>query len=127
MGKINYLKRKYTDMRFGMSQFAVVIGITNFLLISYNLTVIKDYIEFHWYALISANFFIISLIVIGKLFRVKQMSTDNTLAFAQQPIDRHRDRIILENLLEIKNHLNLKNSPETIRFLEILKKLEKKL
>lgn len=126
MNKLDFLKRRYADMRYGQAQLAVIIGIINFLLISYNFSMFKDFIEFHWYVLVAINIFGIGLILLGKGFRVKQMSTDHNLAFSQAPLDRRKDRIILENLLEIKKHLKLSITNESIKFLELLKKLEKR-
>ena len=126
MNKTDFLKRRYADMRYGQAQLAVMIGLINFLLISYNFSMFKDFIEFHWYVLIAINIFGVGLIVLGKGFRIKQMSTDHNLAFVQAPLDRKTDKIILENLLAIKKHLNLKISDESIEFLELLKKIEKR-
>lgn len=126
MNKIDFLKRRYADMRFGQAQFAVMIGITNFLLLTYNFTSLKDWLEFHWYALIAVNIFVIGLIILGKGFRLKQMSTDSNLSFYQAPLWRKYDRIQLENTLDIKNHLDLEITPETKEFLKLLKRVEKR-
>jgi len=114
---ITKLKRRYADMRWGFAQVSVIIGLTNFLLISYNFTNAKELVSFPIFILLTVFGFIASLIVIGKIFRDKQMGVDHDLGFENAPLNAKTYRIIIEQLPQTK---------ESIEFVKYLKKIEDK-
>jgi len=65
----------------GYNIFAPMIAMSNFILIAYNFTNLKDIMPMWTFAIIAIALLISSLIVIGLLFQRKQHSTDLSLAY----------------------------------------------
>ena len=110
------LKRRYADLRFGYAQIGIVIGLANFLLLAYNFTNAKNILSFPIFVIITACGFSVVLILIGKLFRNKQMGVDHDLGFENAPLQAKTFRIILEQFSYTK---------EATDFIEYLKRIER--
>ena len=108
MTKIHNLKRRYSDLRWGYSQVGFLIGMVNFLILFYNFTGIKTMLNFWVFAVLSFGLFLIAFMLVGKVFRQKQMSTDANLSFEQQPLYAKTYRMLLEQGVqtdEVKKHV----------------------
>lgn len=77
------IKRLYYDLRQGQSVIFPIVSLVNFIIISYSLTNITNLIPFRFYIPIVVITMIVSLIVIGNVFRKKQQSTDFALSYEQ--------------------------------------------
>lgn len=111
----NKLKRRYADLRFGYAQVGILIGLANFLLLAYNFTNAKDIVSFPIFILITAVGFAAVLILIGKVFRNKQMGVDHDLGFENAPLNAKTFRIILEQFPPNK---------ETTDYIQYLRNIE---
>ena len=110
------IKELYHKMRLGQSVVFPVISMTNFIIISYSLTMIKDVIPIHFYIPIFAVALISILMVIGSVFHNKQQSTDFNMNFRKQTHLIKSIRLLLES--------QLKKTPETETWIKELKKME---
>jgi len=109
------IKRRYADLRFGYAQIGLVIGLANFLLLAYNFTNAKELVSFPIFILVTASIFGAALIIIGHQFRNRQMGVDHDLGFEKAPLNAKTYRLILQQF---------PSTPETIDFIEYLKKIE---
>ena len=112
---IGKLKRRYADLRVGFAQISIVIGLTNFLLITYNFTNAKDIVSFPVFVLLTAFGLVVILILIGKSFRNRQMGVDHDIGFEKAPLNAKTFRIILEQFPP---------TIETVDYIKYLKKIE---
>jgi general stress protein CsbA len=72
-------------MRIGQSVFFPVMGMINFIIISYSLTDISKYVSMEYYVPIVIIGLVTGLIGIGSMFRKKQQSTDFTISYENNP------------------------------------------
>lgn len=108
------LKRRYADLRWGASQIGFVIGVSNFILLVYNFTDLKQ-LPFELFAPLMGIILVVVYSFAGKIFRTKQMRVDHDLGFEQNPQMAKTLRMILE-----QNNTN----PETLNQIEYLRKIE---
>lgn len=79
------IKRIYFDMRTGQTVFFPVMGMINFIIISYSLTEIGEILPIEYYIPIVVIVLVLSLIAIGSIFRKNQHSTDTTMIYENNP------------------------------------------
>lgn len=119
--KINnsLFKRCYADVRWGYAQIGFFIGLGNFLILVYNFTDAKNYIDFGIFIPIISVIFLLVFLFVGTYFRKNQMAIDHDLGFERDPSTARIFRIILENLtpnIEIKNQIEYLKKIEEQRF-----------
>jgi len=78
-------KKIYFDMRIGQSVFFPIMAMINFIIISYSLTDISNIVPMEYYVPIVISTLVISLILIGSVFRKRQHATDVTIAYENNP------------------------------------------
>lgn len=118
------IKKLYFDLRQGYSHFGAILGISNFVMISYGLTVIKDYIPFRYFVIIVFFGMAFLLVAIGMTFRKRQMSTDLDQGFLRASEASKTTRILFDDIFEIKKALNLQISQESLDRRNLLKQIE---
>ncbi|HSA76902.1 MAG TPA: hypothetical protein VLE02_05105 [Nitrosarchaeum sp.] len=118
------IKKLYFDLRQGYSHFGAILGISNFVMISYGLTVIKEYIPFRYFVVIVFLGMAFLLVIIGMTFRKKQMSTDLDQGFLRASEASKTTRILFDDIFEIKKALNLQISQESLDRRNLLKNIE---
>ena len=118
------IKKLYFDLRQGYSHFGAILGISNFVMISYGLTVIKDYIPFRYFVIIVFFGMTFLLVAIGMTFRKKQMRTDLDQGFLRASEASKTTRILFDDIFEIKKALNLQISQESLDRRNLLKQIE---
>ena len=79
------VRRRYHDVRAGMVTISPVVAISNFLLIAYNFSVIKDMIPFELFTVLFVVGSIVTFMIIGGLFRKNQYKIDNAIQFENNP------------------------------------------
>lgn len=114
------IKRHYTDMRYGSGVSVPVFSYSSFILIAYNFTGLQQ-IPFAIFAPLFTAGLITLFIITGKVFRVKQLSTDQDLLYAQQKELIRTQRITLEAIVK---HPDLETTQAVLERIEYLKKLE---
>jgi hypothetical protein len=102
-----------------------VIAFSNFLLLAYNFTGLKDTIPFHLFVPLFIVSILVLLVTIGKLFRMKQQATDITLSFERSVEANKSIRIITEYMIELGKKLDVKTPKEILDRVEYLKKIER--
>ncbi len=110
------IKELYNKMRLGQAVIFTIISMTNFIIISYSLTMIKDFIPIHIYIPIFAVALISILMVIGSIFHNKQQSTDFNMNFSRQTNLIKSIRLMLES--------QSNKTPETETWIKELEKME---
>ncbi len=110
-----YIKRRYAEIRWGYAQVGFFIGLSNFMILSYNFTGIKDIIRMEYFIPIVGIIFAILFTSIGAYFRKNQMSLEHDLGFERAPTTARMFRIILEGL---------KPTDEVIKEIQYLKRIE---
>lgn len=110
-------QRRFSDLKWGYSQVGIMIGLSNFLLLIYNFTGVKTILSFEYFVILSIVIIIIPLLLIGTLFRKKQMGVEYTLGFEQAPAQATVFRMILEQLPQ---------TDETMNYIKYLRKIEEK-
>lgn len=123
--KINtgFMKRRYTDVRFALAVFAPIIAYSNFILIAYNFTDIKDILPFYLFAPVFTIGLIILLGIVGILFRTKQQSVDLTLGY-ERSVEANRTALIsMEHIADMGRTIGFEPKQEYIDRLEYLRKI----
>ena len=100
----DFIKRQYFDSRLGMIVLGPVMTITNTLLLVYNFTALQNIIPLRYFAPIFIILFIVAIVLIGRIFRKHQQSTDNALAFDQDKKRRWVELVTLKALYDIKQN-----------------------
>ena len=121
---VKKIKRNFVDMRLAWGLVAPLIALSNFILLFYNFTDLKDKIPFDYFLLGFGVLSVVILIVIGKIFRKNQLSTDINLAYEQSTEHVRTQRIEMEAIKEIANKMQISLPFEFFQRVEYLKKLE---
>lgn len=116
------IREYYVDLRFGWSAIAPVIGFANFIMLSY--IAIKAYIPFEIIIPILTISLIISLTIIGTIFRKKQLSIDSTMNYEQQVEPARTGRIGFDNAHAIMEKLGIPIPEESINRRDYLYRIE---
>ncbi len=125
MNKTSFAKRRYVDIRHALIMFSPVLAYSNFILIAYNFTDLKDMLPFLIFAPVFTIGLIIILTIVGKVFRTKQQATDITLTFERSIEANKTLRITTELLIELGKKLDIKPSQEILDRVEYLKRIER--
>jgi len=115
---MSYLQKSYFDLRLGMPIFFPFLSMSNFLLIAYNFTGLKDVMGFELFAVLLAVTMVLTLVIIGRTFRKVQLATESDLGYERQKQSAKTQRVILENLLSSKHN------DELVERIAYLKKIE---
>ena len=91
------LKKNYAEFRIGLPIIAPLLAISNFILLAYNFTALKDVISIELFAIIFVAVFVGSMVLLGKTFRNKQQPTDITMSFERHKKQALMFRLLLEN------------------------------
>ena len=81
-----------------------VMVITNTVLLVYNFTALQNIMPLRYFAPLFIIMFVVSVILIGRIFRKHQQSTDNALAFDQDKKRRWVELVTLKALYDIKKN-----------------------
>ena len=108
------IKRYFVDLRYGYSLIAPLIAYSNFLLIGYNFTEAHELIPFEIFTILFTAGMVSVLVVIGRTFRHKQLSTDEDLRYERAKQQARTNRILLEALAGRASHEDI---DERIRYL----------
>lgn len=117
---MNRIKKFYTDMRYGAAVATPVFSYSSFVLIAYNFTGLNT-IPFPIFAVSFTAGLIVLFIIVGAVFRTKQLSTDQDLLYMQQKELIRTQRITLE---AIATNLGILAGSEITERIEYLKRLE---
>lgn len=116
-------KRRYFDLRNGWGVIAPIFGFSNFIMLAY-MTLIKDAIPIWVFGILFAPIIIIILVIIGNVFRKKQMRTDLDVSYMEASESAKSLRILYDIILEPDN---LEKRMDAIKRREFLKGIEDKL
>lgn len=72
-------------MRLGQGVVFPIISMINFIIISYSLTSVGDVMPLEYYIPIVVSVLVLSLVAIGNMFRHRQMGTDHTMVYENNP------------------------------------------
>ena len=95
---MGFIKRRYSDFRFGLPLVLPIFSFGNFAILAYNFTALKNFLGFEIFTVLLASFLVVTISLVGKLFRKIQLSTDHDLVYEQQRQFAKTQRIILECL-----------------------------
>ncbi len=98
--------RRYLDLRNGWVVFSPVFGLSNTLMLAY-ITFVSDLFPLWLFIVVSLPIVIITLIVIGDLFRKKQLDTDLDLSFQRATLHGHTLYLMMKMQHDIATKLNL--------------------
>ena len=115
---MNFFKTQYFDSRFGMAVLGPLLTVSNFVLLSYNFTGLNDILPLRYFAPVFVIVFVVSVIVVGKMFRKHQLSTDSSLAFEQNKEDAKNNLLILECLAVMHQNDLRPKLDERIKYLK---------
>lgn len=126
MKNLGILKKWYVEVRYGAGVITPLFSYSSSVLIVYNFTNLKM-IPFPIFTV----FFTIGLLAIflglGRIFRLRQLSTDQDLIYAQQKESARTQKIILEALYEIMESSNKKlDVYERIQYLKQIEQSKRK-
>lgn len=121
---LSYIKRRYYDLRQAWSLVAPLFAFTNFILIAYNFTGLKDLLPVEYFVIFFTVGTVVIFFLIGKTFRKKQLTTDLNLAYEQAAEAAKTSRIQLETYKLILQKLNSPIPPELENRIEYLRKIE---
>ncbi len=121
---ISFFKRKFYDMRYAYGLVAPIIAYSNFALIAYNFTDLKD-IPFEIFAPIFSVGLVTILTMAGMVLRKKQLPTDFKLQY-ERNIELVRTQLVIlkairdlnSNKFSDKNTMNM--IEQRVRYLEDL-------
>jgi len=117
------VKRNYSDFRIGLPIIAPLLAISNFVLLAYNFTDLKDMMPIEIFGIIFATGFVSLMVLMGKVFRKKQQSTDFDLQFERARKHAMIYRIILE--AQLRSFLSTdKQAIEIQETIDYLKSIE---
>ena len=105
---LTFIKRQYFDSRLGMAVIGPIMAITNTILLVYNFTALQNILPLRYFAPIFFVFFIISVVIIGRIFRLHQQHIDTAQIFDQDKKTRAIELVILKTLYEMKPSVELK-------------------
>lgn len=125
MTKASFSKRRYTDIRYAIGILAPIFAYTNFILLAYNFTELKNILPFYLFAPMFSIGMIILLVYVGLLFRKKQQATDITLAYERSVEGNRTARISMEHIMELGEKLGVKPTQEYIDRVAYLRKIER--
>ena len=109
-------------LRNGWTVIAPLFGFSNFLMLSY-MTLIKDAIPIWLFGVFFAPLVIVTLVVIGNIFRKKQMRTDLDSSYMEAAESAKSLRILYDMILDPDN---AEKRNEAILRREFLLKIEEK-
>ncbi len=121
---MSYIKRRYYDLRQGWTILAPLFAYSNFVLIIYNFTELKDFLSQEYFIIFFTIGAGIILLVMGKTFRKKQLSTDLNLAYERSTQYAKTERIQLEVTKKILEKLDEPISQELNDRIEYLQRIE---
>lgn len=100
---LNELRRRFTDIKFGYNLIGPVIAYSNFSLIAYNFTDLKEWIPFEIFVILFAVGLAAFLAFAGMMFRKYQLPTDFRLQYERNVELVESQLAILEGIFEILN------------------------
>jgi len=103
MGITNIVKRKYFDGRVGMVALSPILAISNFIFLAYNFTDLKNYVIFEIFAVIFLIIFLVSVTIIGNVFRNVQTPMDIKLQY-EKNIEQAKTMIVLLNAVKANSN-----------------------
>lgn len=119
------LKKFYVDLRYGSGVATPLVSYSSFILIAYHFTNL-NIIPFPIFSVFFTMGIVIGFIVIGKIFREKQLSVDQDLIYQQQRDAARTQRIILEALYSTMESSNKKlDVYERIQYLKMIESNKK--
>ncbi len=121
----SYLKRRYSDMKYAIGVIAPIIAYSNFILIAYNFTDLKNIIPFYIFAPLFSIGLVIMLTLIGKVFRKKQLATDITLIYEQSVESARTARVSMEFAVLLGKKLGLEPTQEYLDRIEYHRQIER--
>lgn len=110
MSKIIRLKEQYVDLRFGLLAINPIVIFSTFVLIAYE-QIASFGISLWLFAPISIVIFMCIVIIVGKIFRKKQLYIDAKLNYEQQTENAQTQLVILEMLREVMDTNGVKLTP----------------
>ena len=118
---MNWLKTKrhYADFRTGLPIIAPLLSISNFILLAYNFTALKDMVSIEIFGVGFAIIFVTSMVLIGNFYRKKQQPIDFGLQFERNRKNAMMFRLLLENSAShfISTDPRFKEINETVEYL----------
>lgn len=109
---IEWIKRRWWEFRTGYGTYLTFIfGFSNFLLLLYALTPLKDQISFLHFSIIFAAIILPSATMIGHMHNKKQLPTETKVATSLNP---YLDKIIPSSKEEFSNKYALFNLDYTL-------------
>ena len=121
---LSYIKRRYYDLRQAWGLVAPLFAFTNFILIAYNFTGLKDLLPVEYFVIFFTSGTVVIFFLIGKIFRKKQLTTDLNLSYEQAGEAAKTSRIQLETYKLILQKLNSSIPNELENRIEYLRKIE---
>lgn len=104
------IKRLYFDLRMGQAVIFPIIAMVNFMIISYSLTTVDEFIPIHFYIPIVISLLLVALVVVGNTFRHRQQSTDFTLTYENNvELIKTLNAIMSGNQFDIQNRIKYHN------------------
>jgi len=100
---LNEIRRRFTDIKFGYSLIGPLIAYSNFSLIAYNFTALKDLVPFGIFVIFFAVGLAVILAFAGMVFRKYQLPTDFRLQYERNVELVESQLAILEGIFEILN------------------------
>lgn len=123
---IRYVKRRYADLRFAINVVAPVLSYSNFVLLAYNFSDMKDMLPFEIFVPLFTGGLVGILLIIGLTFRKKQLETDITLQYEQSIPAVRSMRILYDYLEQIGSKQHVSPNKEFKDFHAYMKQIEEK-
>lgn len=121
---VSYFKRRYYDLRQGWTVLAPLFAYSNFVLIIYNFTNLKEIVSQEIFVILFSVGAGLILLLMGKTFRKKQLSVDLSLAYERNKAAAKTLRIHLETSKRILEKMNEPVSIELEERIEYLRSIE---
>ena len=121
---MSYFKRRYYDLRQGWTILAPLFAYSNFVLIIYNFTDLRESLSQEMFIILFSIGAGIILLLMGKTFRKNQLSVDLSLAYERNKAAAKTLRIHLETSKKILEKMNEPIPEELEERIEYLRKIE---
>lgn len=94
-----FYKKRYFDARAGYTTVSPIIAILNFILISYNFSIMKEYMNIITFTILVGLGLIVALTMIGVVFRRNQYKVDLAFSYFENKEQLKTDLLILDSLV----------------------------
>lgn len=100
MTRLTLVKRRFFDFRYGFPFLSPLIGVSNFVLIAYNFTMLQV-IPFEVFVILFCLVFGSGVVFIGAMMRKKQLPTDYKMQYEQSIEFITSIRMTMEGVLNV--------------------------